>query len=272
MIDGVVDQIKFTFLFLITFLLPLPSHALELFVKVHILSHSSFDQVEITGVVAKIKILEKGGLYRETLLPPNVPLQLKSSKKWIELVLRTDLKKVKEVMIEVPQGRKSFITLQFPNALQKKIYGKLTVRSLKGNLFFIEELPLEDYVEGVLESKIPKTFPLEALKAQAIVIRSLAFSSFKKHAKEGFDFCDQTHCQFYEGKKLNTSSFEKAVQATKGLVLSYPSESIESAYYTMCGGQSLGTCEWGAKKMAEEGKKFDEILIHYFPGAQLIQR
>ena len=37
-------------------------------------------------------------------------------------------------------------------------------------------------------------------------------------------------------------------------------------------GHGVGMCQWGAKGMAEEGKKFDEILQYYFPGTQLIHK
>jgi stage II sporulation protein D len=37
-------------------------------------------------------------------------------------------------------------------------------------------------------------------------------------------------------------------------------------------GHGVGMCQWGAKGMADLGKKFNEILFHYFPGTNLIQR
>ncbi len=37
-------------------------------------------------------------------------------------------------------------------------------------------------------------------------------------------------------------------------------------------GHGVGFCQWGAKGMADDGKKFPEILQHYFPGAQLSER
>jgi stage II sporulation protein D len=37
-------------------------------------------------------------------------------------------------------------------------------------------------------------------------------------------------------------------------------------------GHGVGFCQWGAKGMAEAGKKFPEILQHYYPGSQIVER
>jgi membrane peptidoglycan carboxypeptidase len=67
------------------------------------------------------------------------------------------------------------------------------VRSISENI--TRELPLEEYVTGVLagESSIEKE--LDALKAQAVVSRTFALRNLRRHAREGYDFCSTTHCQ-----------------------------------------------------------------------------
>ncbi|MFO1520440.1 MAG: SpoIID/LytB domain-containing protein, partial [bacterium] len=116
--------------------------------------------------------------------------------------------------------------------------GRLSVRNHQGSLFFIEELPMEDYVRGVLESEIPYGFPLEALKAQAVLIRTFALSHMNRHAKEGFNLCDLTHCQVYSGREFNYRVFEQAIKETKGLVLAYEFKPVEALYHSSCGGHT----------------------------------
>ena len=58
-----------------------------------------------------------------------------------------------------------------------------------------QELPLEDYVLGVMRAEGSMETEPEALKALAIVIRTFALKNRGRHAKDGYDFCSTTHCQ-----------------------------------------------------------------------------
>jgi hypothetical protein len=63
-------------------------------------------------------------------------------------------------------------------------------------------LPLEVYVVGAVRAEVlPSTLRAEpasaALDVQAIVSRTYAVANLGRHAAEGFDLCDTTHCQVY---------------------------------------------------------------------------
>ncbi|MCC6273395.1 MAG: SpoIID/LytB domain-containing protein [Deltaproteobacteria bacterium] len=114
--------------------------------------------------------------------------------------------------------------------------GELNVRSEAGTLEFVELLPVESYVRGVLASELPEDFPLEAQKAQAVLIRSYALAHRGRHAGEGFDFCDLTHCQTYAGLAAESGIRDEALRATRSLVLSHGGKPIEGLYHSTCGG------------------------------------
>ncbi|MDV4151601.1 stage II sporulation protein D [Clostridium sp. AL.422] len=103
----------------------------------------------------------------------------------------------------------------------------------------IEEVPLEEYVKSVVSGEMPASFSEEALKAQAIAARTYVASKRlrKCDIANGGDVCDTTHCQVYISKESRLENWEsnanenwdkisRAVDDTKGIVLTYNSELV----------------------------------------------
>ncbi|MFO1463327.1 MAG: SpoIID/LytB domain-containing protein [bacterium] len=122
--------------------------------------------------------------------------------------------------------------------LQRRFSGSLFVEARRGELAFVEQVSLEAYVREVLAAELPEDFSAEAQKAQAVLIRSFALSHRGRHAEEGYDFCDLTHCQVYGGLGPASALREEAVRATRGLILSYQGRPIEGLFHSTCGGHT----------------------------------
>lgn len=104
----------------------------------------------------------------------------------------------------------------------------------------IVDVPLEEYICGVISNEMPATFDLEALKAQAVAARTyLAGKKIKNCIKaNGAEICDSTHCQVYTSKAVRLELWDEnvrdeywkkiseAVESTKGQVLSYQNELV----------------------------------------------
>ncbi len=58
----------------------------------------------------------------------------------------------------------------------------------------------------------------------------------KAHTEKGYDLCDGTHCQAYKGKEAEHPETNSAVDATKGLLIYYQGEPIESVFFASSGG------------------------------------
>ena len=80
---------------------------------------------------------------------------------------------------------------------------------------------------------------LEALKAQAILVRSYLRTATRRHQNDGYDFCDSTHCQFFTDFKAADDRFRQAAIATRGLVLTFLGKPFQPLYTAACGGQTL---------------------------------
>lgn len=116
--------------------------------------------------------------------------------------------------------------------------GEISARSINSEIVLINTLPLEDYLRGVVPCEMPVTFHPEALKAQAVVARTIALRWLGKHSAQGADFCDLTHCQVYQGASAESPRVDAALAQTRGLVLTHQGELASTVYHSTCGGHT----------------------------------
>ncbi len=99
----------------------------------------------------------------------------------------------------------------------------------------IVTLSAEDYVAAVLAGEATVLKSNEALKAMAVAARTYAHRFAGRHAKEGFDFCDTTHCQDLRLSAV-TDRVRKAAADTRGEMLWYNGRPAATYYHGSCGG------------------------------------
>ncbi len=118
--------------------------------------------------------------------------------------------------------------------------GELEFRiSRSGKLVAINVLPLQEYLMGVVPGEMSPSFPMEALKAQAIAARTFFLYNFGRvHRDDPFDVCADVHCQAYVGTKNQNDKVARAVQETEGLVLQHNGELCTTPFSAMCGGHT----------------------------------
>ncbi|MEH7383602.1 SpoIID/LytB domain-containing protein [Bacillus sp. JJ1533] len=105
----------------------------------------------------------------------------------------------------------------------------------------VNQLPLEDYLKGVVPLEVFPSWNIEALKAQALAARTYAVS----HLKEDMD--DTTFYQVYGGYAWNVRT-TKAVEATKGQVITYKKKLIDAFYSASNGGKTESNKNvWGGE-------------------------
>jgi stage II sporulation protein D len=100
----------------------------------------------------------------------------------------------------------------------------------------VNELPLEDYVAGVLRAEANERWPLEALRAQAVVARTYAVYHRLIGAGKPYHLLASTAHQLYAGRVAGTSPVWVAVQDTQGQVLRWEGEVFPAFYHTESGG------------------------------------
>ncbi|MEG2000103.1 MAG: SpoIID/LytB domain-containing protein, partial [Evtepia sp.] len=93
-----------------------------------------------------------------------------------------------------------------------RYYGDFMYKRMDGgNLTVINYVSLENYVKGVLPYEMSASWPVEALKAQAVCARNYARLVGTKHAKDGFDVCNTIDCQVYCGLNKASDNSDRAV-------------------------------------------------------------
>lgn len=120
----------------------------------------------------------------------------------------------------------------------------------KKRLVIVNYVNIEEYALGVLAAEMPVHWPLEALKAQAVIVRTLGFyrkRNLRLHRKYGYDLCDEQHCQVYTGVSVESDKVRKAVEETRGLALTYWGDPLHAVFSSNCGGrtQTGGQAGWG---------------------------
>jgi len=109
-------------------------------------------------------------------------------------------------------------------------------RTPMGRLTVINEIDLEQYLYGVLKMEVDPRWPAEALKAQAVAARTLALQSAGRFAAEGYDLRATTDSQLYAGINAEDPRATAAVDATRGVIMTYAGRPIFAAYHSDSGG------------------------------------
>ena len=99
----------------------------------------------------------------------------------------------------------------------------------------VDELGLDAYLRGVVPAEMPATWPVEALKAQAIAARSYAARRLRPGVST-FDVYDDTRSQVYVGALGEKTPTNAAITATSGLVLMSGSSIANTLFHSTGGG------------------------------------
>src|SRR5271165_779242 len=113
----------------------------------------------------------------------------------------------------------------------------IEVRANDGHLLITALLPMEEYVAGVLAGETANFKSDEALKAMAVAARTFAIHFGSRHALDGFEFCDTTHCQDLRIAGIDPH-LRKIAEASTGEILWYDGEPAAAYYAANCGGTS----------------------------------
>ncbi len=130
---------------------------------------------------------------------------------------------------------------------KNKYTGKFFVLPGKTTFHIVEYVPLEQYLYGVLPYEMHPTWALEALKAQAVAARTYTLKSIEKKSAEPFDLYNDVRSQVYKGGGQVYDSVKKAVDQTRGEVLSYKGALFFTYYHANCGGGTDHVHVWNPK-------------------------
>jgi stage II sporulation protein D len=119
--------------------------------------------------------------------------------------------------------------------------GDLTFSSSLGKLKIVNTIGMDDYIAGVVQAEGGYKGHPEYFKTQAVIARTYAYLHMGKHSDEGYDLCDDVHCQVYHGRSV-TSIIDEAVKSTKDQVIAdSDSALILTPFHSNCGGETVSS-------------------------------
>ena len=102
----------------------------------------------------------------------------------------------------------------------------------------INDLPMDEYLYGVVPREMSNAWPLEALKAQAIAARTYTVANYNKRIVEGFNVLDTPSDQAYGGFNSEGANAARAVNETSGIIIVYNEKPISAVYHSTSGGHT----------------------------------
>jgi stage II sporulation protein D len=143
----------------------------------------------------------------------------------------------------------NLIRVQMPSGSYKEVRGRVSFVKRDAGGRTVNRLSMEDYLKSVVPSEMPTSWSANAIRSQAVAARTYAARiRATASASSGYDICDTTSCQVYQGyayvssrgqRTINeTSGGNAAVKATAGVILKYRSAIALTQFSSSNGGHS----------------------------------
>jgi stage II sporulation protein D len=226
---------------LIIFLVHIVSYSLGQTMQIGVLRHVKTKKIEFKIVKGSYQVVGDGFRALEMTQGVAVVMETNSSNR----VRLTQNGKVignfKEVRL-TSALRSDIVQLTniVPAVNPREYHGDFIITN-DGSLKIVNHVSINHYLAGVVECEGGPNHTENFYMAQAIISRTYALKYLDKHKKEGFQLCDQVHCQAYHHRQMFTPEISRAVEATSGMVLTdAKNKLIEAFFHANCGGQ---TCD-----------------------------
>lgn len=145
-----------------------------------------------------------------------------------------------------PSGEKAYLVTPAKKLYDGTFMFRRYISGATDGVSLTDIIELEEYIEGVVPYEISSSWPEEALKAFAIMVRSYTLAGTRHESSYQVDICNSTHCQVYGGRTKVNAAVEKAVEATKGLVMEHNGNIAYAYYSAVTGGVTISSYDaWG---------------------------
>ncbi len=174
------------------------------------------------------------------------PLQMEMEGDFIVLkMVEKNIGKFSSVKITIANNAEGMFKIKSTTpAVKARTYADdliITIATDKKQFLLINKVDIEKYIAGVVESESGTRTSLEYYKLQSILCRTYLLANITRHAVEGFQVCDDVHCQVYLSKTTN-KEVKQAVYETKGLVVvDADLNLITAAFHSNCGGETCNS-------------------------------
>lgn len=213
------------------------------YIRVSVAQEASSLNLKINGFYEIINSVDRKVLYRGKNLKTTVTVY----KNGIFLTGKNFNADKLLITISDPKGTLSINGRKFRGDIQ-------FIKKDNTRFLAINHIDLEDYLRGILYHEVSHYWPMEALKAQAIVCRSYAVYQMQENSLKDYDVTADIYSQVYGGRTSERYRSDKAVDETRGYVLIYQDKILPSYYHATCGGHTEdASLLWNIQVLPLEG-------------------
>jgi stage II sporulation protein D len=200
-------------------------------------------------LLEKVRVLVAAGVASARVTSPSAIVVLDASGKRYRLGGTVDVPPT----LELPVGKEAKpVALPGPLTLRptggsqlafggKSYRGEVQIAKAGGKLQVVNVVGLEAYLLGVVPGEMPKDWPLEALKAQAVAARTYAVAHIV--TGKGFDLYSDWRSQLYYGVGSEAPGTTQAVRETRGQILTYEGKPAQTFYFSSSGGRTISALD-----------------------------
>ena len=135
---------------------------------------------------------------------------------------------------------------------RKRYYEEDLMITARHEMLFINHVDLEKYIAGVVQSEVfGSSEDVEFFKIQATVSRTYCLANLNRHLKEGYNLCDDVHCQSYKGRCTNGDILRGTFESFSDVIVDSTNKLISTAYHSNSGG------------MTEDAHKIWQVKVPY---------
>ena len=219
-------------------------------VKVRIFSATKITQAVLSFDVGRFVVCDPSGTpISDTLdLNRSVEVRVQNGKVWVS-ANAYELGVYDKISI-VSVDSASLFCINPSGKKQRTYEGDIFVKVLKNNsLEFVTEVDFETYISGVVQSEIyGKPDQTDIFRVQAIISRTWALRNRNKHKADGYNFCDDVHCQAYYNRCIRPEIVFGTLQSVGEVLVDKDGKPIDTPFHSNSGGQTANSEDvWSAK-------------------------
>ncbi len=116
--------------------------------------------------------------------------------------------------------------------------GELLCKPDLGTLLLVNKTDIGQYIAGVVRAEGGSGKHPEYIKSQALITRTYMEKYIDKHLSDGYNLCDDTHCQVYQGITTDTAIVNATLKTKGEIITGQDSLPIIAAFHSNCGGET----------------------------------
>lgn len=213
-----------------------------IFLDVRVFVNNNIKSVTVTPQIGKYTLMDNDKVVTDVLRGDEIRLSVLDDN---VLVMRG--KDTIGIFAKVSLSGSSLInTLGLKPAnvnLNERVYDDdIVISVVRDYLMIVNHVDLEHYVAGVVQSEGGGSAKdNDFYEVQAICCRTYALNNSYKHAKDGYNLCDDIHCQLYSGRCTNSDIFAAVVQTAGDVIVDKEGKMISAAFHSNSGGQTANS-------------------------------